>query len=282
MDWMTNSLSRLGCTAALALATLSGGCTLGFRGEVAFDGRESMDGIDWLGVQLPDTPIRVTPGDEDQLRFTGSWHSVAGTQSDAEAFARRPTLALRRDGELGYLDAEVPLRVQGAVALELSRLTVPPRLAIDVTTGIGDVDVSGVAGAVYVAVDEGDVRIDGGAAGVEVETGVGEVRVRTSGIVDLHSGGGDVELIQDGFARDAFIATDRGDVYIEVASDANLALDIRAEGEIRVRTQTIVAHAVGELHRESGNGSQRIVVEAGGRVDIELPSVISGDGPVRE
>jgi hypothetical protein len=59
-----------------------------------------------------------------------------------------------------------------------------------------------------------------------------------------------------------------GDVTIELASDADLALDVSAGWTIRVTTDTVVAITDDDLVRTVGEGTTRIDVNASGDVTI--------------
>jgi hypothetical protein len=167
-----------------------------------------------------------------------------------------------------WLVADVPLAVRGLVEIEIERIDLPGDRDLDVRTDFGDVTVVGTRGAVAIDVDTGHVAVEDGDGGVAVRLGQGDVDAHVRGHVDVVVESGDVAIVQTGDARDVHVTTGVGDVTLELADDADLDLDVRADGTIRVTTGTVVAIADEALVRVVGEGSTLVVVRAGGSVTI--------------
>jgi len=258
----------------LAIVSFSA-CVLGFRGEAPIDASHDLDGIVAVLVDLPSTPIEIVACDPAApavcpatLSYHGRVLATGGTDDEARDHARALTLVFERTDGLASLRADVPLAVRGLVELEIDRMALPGDRDVDVRTDLGDVTIVGVRAAVAVDVGIGDVAIEDGDGGVAVRLDDGALDVRTPGDADLVVDDGEVVLVQTGDARQVHVRTGEGDVRIELADDADLDLDLRADGTIRVTTDTVVAIADGELVRRVGDATTRVEVRAGGDLEI--------------
>jgi hypothetical protein len=261
--------------SAWALLVLVG-CALGYRGEATFTGEHALDGTDALLIDLPDTPLTVVACAADDpetcpasLRYEGTWLSVAGSPKDARDAASAPTLAFERDGAFASLRAELPLAFDGTLDLELDTLELPDDRHLDLRTGLGDVDVRGTVASLVVDVGVGDVRVRGADGGLAVRTGLGELDIETPGHAELHTGEGNVTLVQTGAARDLRVRTELGNVKVTLSSDADIDLSISTRGRIIVRTPSITVVGSGRFARRNGDGSIRVELSSP-RGDIEV------------
>ena len=157
---------------ALGVLLVTAACAFGFRGLAEFDGEHALGGIDALRIKLPDTPIVVvaTP-DEETLAYEGEWRSVGGTSKDAEDNALEPEIVFERSGRFAELRAFVPLDVHDLVDLQMREIRMPSDRDLEIKTGVGDVDVNGVLGAVTVDVEFGEIDLLVGPGPVAVHTG---------------------------------------------------------------------------------------------------------------
>lgn len=264
----------------LAAVVLVAGCALGFRGEAPFAGEHDLHGTTEIRIDLPDTPLHVeacTPGIvetcEPALRYNGIWHAVAGSPGDARSQAAKPVLLFERDDGFASLRAEIPLAVEGIVDLEMDTILVPDDVHLDLRTGVGDVTVLGSEATVVIEVDAGDVEVQGAAGGLAVNTGQGDLEIVTGGHADLRTASGHVRVEQSGDPRDLLVDTKQGDITVTLASDADIDLEIRTRGTIRVRTASITTVTSGSFHRENGNGSIRVqLVSPRGEIEVVQPA----------
>lgn len=256
----------------LVIAATLGACVFGWRGEAEIVGDHDLAGIETVRIDLPSTPMSIdgceplAPGAcPERLRYVLRVLATGGSEADARAHATKPALVFETDAGLARLQADIPLAVRGLVDLELDAMELPADRDLEVHTGLGDVDIHGMRGAVTVVVERGEVVIDGGDAGIAVRLGAGDIDVRTSGEVDLDTRAGDVSVVQDGGARRVFVDAE-GDVEIELASSDDLELDLVAGGSISVQTTSVVALADHELARTVGAGTIRVEIRAQGDV----------------
>jgi hypothetical protein len=283
-SWRRPAMARAR-SSACALALLVG-CALGFRGEAPFTGEHALEGTDSLRIDLPDTPLTVVACAADDpetcpqsLRYDGAWLSVAGSRQDARDAAATPTLVFERDqiqagvegeqGAFATLRAEVPLSVDGTLDLELDMIELPDDRHLDLRTGLGDVDVRGTVASVLVDVGVGDVLVRGADDGLAVRTGLGNLDIVTPGHAELHTGQGNVILVQSGAARDLRARTELGTIKVTLASDADVDLEITTRGRITVRTPSIAVVGSGRFARRNGDASVRIELSSP-RGDIEV------------
>ncbi|MCA9709207.1 MAG: DUF4097 family beta strand repeat protein, partial [Myxococcales bacterium] len=189
--------------------------------------------------------------------------------------AAAPTLTFERDEGFATLRAEIPLRVDGTVDLQMGQLRLPDDRHLDIRTGVGDVSVRGTEASVTVDIGVGDVEIRGADGGLAVRTGQGDVDVVTPGHAELHTGGGHVTVEQSGDARDLQVHTEQGSITVTLASDADVDLQVETRGRISVRTPSITTVTRGSFARRNGNGSIRVVL-ASPRGDVTVRSVDPG------
>jgi len=262
-------------------------CVAGYRGLVEFYGDENVGAVSTVRIELPDTPVPVvacaTSGVTlehcaSYLEYEGFWRSIAGTAKDAEANVLDPGLEFEIENDVGMLQARIPVELEDLVDLELTEVRLPYDRDLEILTGLGDVAVAGLEGALMVDVEVGNINVDCGvtqeqcgAGGVAAETGHGKIKVYTRGNADLRSGNGSIELYQYGQSeRDVYIHTGSGDVLVELAADANLDLHVHG-GTISVQTTQIDTYCHGSFHREVGNGTHLVEIFADwGDVEIRL------------
>jgi hypothetical protein len=147
-------------------------------------------------------------------------------------FAREDsTLVLQTDGGRGT-GADYELRV-------------PAGAGVEVEAGAGDVEVSGVSGAVRVLAEAGDVTVRGTGNDVAVEAPRGDVTVddvsTDTGQAELEVGSGDIAL------RDLIVGTLEASVE---SGDVTLSGRFSGSGRIFVETGNITANLPPEDTRE--------------------------------
>lgn len=262
-------LNRTARTTAAALALALGsatasGCIVGSRGVVEIAAEYSVQNVNAVRIDLPDTPLSVR-GDPTaaHLNLRARWFSVGGTIDVAEKNATAPSFDYQIDGGFALLQAVVPVDVREVVDLEVDSITLPVDRDIELHTGLGDVVVTHMEGNVSVDIDAGTVFIVGGAGGVGARTGVGDVEIHSPGNVDVSTGVGDVLVEQSGpGGNSVHVLANEGDVEVTLSSDANLHVKVDALGDIRIQTGTISTVTSGSFEREVGNGTVEVWITA--------------------
>ncbi|WP_432494018.1 DUF4097 family beta strand repeat-containing protein [Kineococcus auxinigenes] len=107
-------------------------------------------------------------------------------------------------------------------------LTVPEGLDLNLRTGTGDQELTGVFGAVTARAGTGDVRWDSASGGsLDVETGTGELEVRGEvASLRARAGTGDVEAWFDTAPTTVEVTTGTGDATVRVPTDGTYAVDV--------------------------------------------------------
>jgi hypothetical protein len=102
-----------------------------------------------------------------------------------------------------------------------------------------------------------------------VNLGLGFLDVETAGHADLRIDTGDVRVVQTGGGQDLHVSAASGSLDVELGSDADLELEIRTPGTIRVQTDTINTITSGALSRRTGAALHLIVLRtASGNVTV--------------
>ncbi len=268
----TPALMRMILAVSLGL-----GCALGYRGVTSFDAEFSVDEIDAVRLDLPDTPISVL-GDPTATSLTieGAWVSVGGSAQVAADNTTAPQFYFAREGRFAELSALIPVASADLVDLELGGVTLPIDRDLELWTGVGDIEVAQVEGNISVDIEAGRVTIFGGAEGIAVRTGAGDIEIETTGNTSATTGRGDVRISQLGAGgNELVITTNYGSIDAILRSDANLNLDLKASGDIRVQTRTVSTVSQGSFVRQVGNGNVRIQLDAhGGDIRVRLDETL--------
>jgi hypothetical protein len=199
---------------------------------------------------VPDTALTVPSsglavslgGGNATVRGDASLTSTAHLSGTVSYALERPSLHLRA----GNVSLSCPFIDGGNCDLSAT-VDAPERAPLKLTTGGGDLSVSGLSGAVSASTDGGNVTASRLTADVTVSTGGGDVTVsQLSGTVSLHTdggnitgtaitsahvsaatGGGDITLTLTRPPRDLTVSTDGGNVTIVVP--AGVAYDVVQE-----------------------------------------------------
>jgi hypothetical protein len=168
------------------------------------------------------------------------------------------------------VDCQVPA---GNCGLDAT-LNVPPKTALGVSSGGGDLTVSGVQTKETLATEGGDLTVSGGQGQANLATGGGDLTANdmagplgistsggdigssdlTSSSVTANSGGGDVALVFTQVPRNLNIVSDGGDIAL-VLPHGDTSYDI---------TTTSGGGDVSELVTISPSSPDRISVDSGG------------------
>jgi hypothetical protein len=159
-----------------------------------------------------------------------------------------------------------------------SSLSVPPRTALDLSSGGGDIRVSGIQSAVKLASDGGDISLSG-AVGATVSTSGGDLNLSNitgiaklttdggdvggSGLlspnVDVGSGGGDVALVFTKVPGTVVVNSNGGDIAIVVPrGPTQYRLNVTTDGGDYQPTLSENQAAADQITVDSGGGDVSI------------------------
>jgi DUF4097 and DUF4098 domain-containing protein YvlB len=174
-----------------------------------------------LTVQTGLGNITVHAGDTDEVRVSLTETATGHTESAAQARMKETDAVMERSGS-GYLLHVVKQdSFQGSVAVDLD-VEVPKKITLAAITPHGDINISGIAGAVTATTDDGDVEVHESGSDVSVEMKKGDARISdVAGDVRITGKGGEIDVS-------------------DVAGDATLQGDFF--GPIRVRNVTKTTH----------------------------------------
>jgi Toastrack DUF4097 len=214
-----------------ALLLAAAGC-----GHFSFHaGMYSEDGVDlpyhrWVALALPEGTA--------QLELTAGTHDVT-LAAGAPALEVQVFSELENDGTVALVNGAPVVSSAGGhgVAIDGVRGTVPATMGLSVTSGTGDVDLSGLNGAPQLRIKcgTGDIRLgDAVLDEVSVESGTGELKLEGSKLAHLQAkcGTGDIRLRSSQVAA-GWIKAGTGDVVLSGHSDIGSIAPDFGTGEIR-------------------------------------------------
>jgi DUF4097 and DUF4098 domain-containing protein YvlB len=151
------------------------------------DRRFDLAEIKQVDIRIGLGDLTATAGSGNQIRLRARLRS--DDESELETTVVDGVLLVKNRSDNGWLG-----RSAGRIDLEL---TVPRNAAVAVLakTGLGNVNVEGVAGLSAVHTGKGDVRAAGGSSPLTIKTGKGDVAVRGwRGELNVTTGKGDVAV----------------------------------------------------------------------------------------
>ena len=254
--------------AVLAL----GGCTLteGFKYTGTKSSTEVMDltGVNEVRFHLGAEDVEIVSQDGSEATFIIKKTWRANDKEYGEELLDEAKITIERDGERLVIKREGStirdgwdMITKGYVSIDITAM-LPEDLALNISTGSGDIDLDDRTAPVDISTGSGDVvaaHMDGG---LDMTTGSGDLHLTgVKGLLKFSSGSGDVSVTEA--AGRAEISTGSGDVEID-----------RAGGDVKVSTGSgdiDVGTLEGDLHARASSGDV-MVLDHNGEADIETSS----------
>jgi hypothetical protein len=165
--------------------------------------------------------ITVHVGDGNELRVNVNETAVADTDSAAESRLKSVKVVIEKSGD-GYLVHPVNSFDSGEEFTADLDVTLPAKISLTANTNHGDINISGVSGAVTAATQHGDIEIHDAGSDVTAQLQSGDARIsNVSGNLRVTGHGNELEVN-------------------DVAGDATFAGEFF--GPIRVRNVTKTTH----------------------------------------
>lgn len=271
---------RTGVSRRAVLGTLAAVGTAGCAGRTA-DGSVGLNGVEELAVTFSAGNLQLVGTDEtDELLVQGVpiqdgvWETVkALVDAVVDAILRNEdpegVTATYEDGTLRLTTGERFANVTADVELRVPRtLTVR-----SVTTGEGDVRLTGTRGSTTVETGRGDVTVLGVSGTPTVQTGAGDVTVEnTDGVGGVRTAEGQVTADVRAVPGDTVIRSNDGGVTTRVSPTLPARLDAEAtDGTVTVASELTESRTTDTDSRVVGPVEQPA---------DSLLRVASGDGPV--
>lgn len=212
-------------------------------------------------VETNDGSVRVTPGDSKQVEFRVEYQGYE--------LGRNLTVDSRQDGD----KVELVARITGHWGISLGwghnsrglhiEVRMPQQGDLQVHTGDGAVEASGLNGNLTIDTHDGSVKASGLSGTVDLHTGDGSITVDTlRGDIRLRTGDGGIEARE----LDGKVEADSGDGHVRIAGRFE-ALNVKT-GDGSVNTQVLPGSKMAASWTlRTGDGS----------VDISLPSDFQAD-----
>jgi hypothetical protein len=222
-------------TLALA-APATAGDTRFLEGSVAADGLEAVRleaGVGDIAIVADINIDEVTVEVELKPRRGGFFSSLKKAQREVDE------AELRMDVSRGVLRLEIKSTSDDRHFEEHWNIVLPPRLAVDLELGVGDVEIRGLTGTLTAEIGVGEILAEAVSGDLGLEIGVGEATVRAAaadyGSVEGSGGVGDARLTvrgerisSSGFVGHSAEWTGEGEHTIEIevgVGDARVTLD---------------------------------------------------------
>lgn len=190
-------------TLALAGTLLVVAATAGATTRT-LEGSQDAARLELVSLEAGVGDITITGTDVDRVEYEvvlkprrgGLFSSMRSAQREVD------TATLRADVVGRELRLEVRSDDDDRRFEERWTIRVPRRLALDLESGVGDVEIRDVAGGIDLEIGVGDASVEAVGGDVSVEVGVGEVGVRgiadAYGRVECEGGVGDARLLVRG------------------------------------------------------------------------------------
>jgi hypothetical protein len=214
-----------------------------------------------LEVATGSGDISVGRGEDGRLRVTSEFEVRAGSQKEAEELARRiredPPIEVERDlvrigGLSKYNLGTWP--AGPSVVFDFS-VSAPSETDVQVKSGSGDQDVTGLKGPVTARAGSGDIQVRDIEGRVEIDTGSGDIAVaRVASNVNANAGSGDLDL--DEIGGEVSVHTGSGDVGLRDLG-GNLHVSV-GSGDI-------------DLESAIADGVEWVIKAGSGDLDVHLP-----------
>jgi DUF4097 and DUF4098 domain-containing protein YvlB len=209
-----------------------------------------LTGVETLETRLGAADITVVTKDVTQAEFIIKKTYRASEKDYGEKLMRELVVTLEQRGSRLVLEREEKTNLNpdkffnGFASLDIT-ITLPARIALDILTGSGDLEIDDRTGPIEVKSGSGDIRVSNAGGGLDVKMGSGDVRVHSaSGPVRVTAGSGD------------FFATDvRGDVVVATGSGEISLETLTGDGRFSTGSGDItVAASTGTVNATTGSG----------------------------
>jgi DUF4097 and DUF4098 domain-containing protein YvlB len=249
------NLRPLLLTAALSVTTVA-------LADNTFDKTLNVSGQSDLYVSTGSGNIHITPGGAGQIHVVGhvhaGWSSFGDVNARVQKIVENPPIV--QSGNTVRVGDVTDHSLFNNVAIDYD-VTVPADVALNLHSGSGDVDVTGVGRFVSAGSGSGNVRVRGSHGPLDLESGSGDLQVDDAGAGDVKAktgsgniringfnggftaktGSGDIEAwgrLQGG----GMIATGSGDVRLHLTPDSRFTVEGgTGSGDIRVKMPGVVA-----------------------------------------
>lgn len=159
---------------ALAAAAAAG-CAIQFEASAEYEETFAPGGASGIAIEGVEGDVVIRGMDVDSLMMRGTRRAVGATEREARRRLGRARLDASSDGAVLALGFSPPLGDVGLVELELDRAsTIPAALGLSVELESGDVDLSGLSGALDLRTRAGDIGVEdpgGGAVSATADDG---------------------------------------------------------------------------------------------------------------
>jgi hypothetical protein len=154
------SLKQTGAVLTIAAAAISG-CAIQFEASSEYEEGFAPAGAAQVVLEGLDGDVVVRGMDLDTVQIRGTRHAVGATRREARRRLGRASLDARYDGAALVLEFSPSLEDTGLVDLELDRAsTLPSAMGISAEVESGDIEVSGLAGAIDLETGGGDIDLE--------------------------------------------------------------------------------------------------------------------------
>lgn len=196
--------------------------------------KESYDGVEYLDISTVTGDVTIKKGTTDEIKVDGRWDE---DEVDVRVNYSGKSLTIKEKSRRNNTDSNASNWV----------LIVPNGLNLEVNSGTGSLDISGLEGDLKANTGTGDIEILDMEGRFNINSGTGEIEITNAkGRFDLNAGTSDVVVANASGKFDANSGT--GDVYFKMVTPTG--------------TSTL----------NSGTGDVKFIVDAGISADLSLNS----------
>jgi hypothetical protein len=290
------AMAHAAAVAMAAVAVLAAAVCAEERTET-FEKRIPLERAKAIVVKNARGDIRIVGDKKAGEIFCAYVKEVRGRKrEDVERIFNALSLEVERSGDTIVIEAVYPKRSEGewgllslitqryaSMSIEMD-MTVPAGVAVAVTTGSGDVDLSEIDGVVEVATASGDVEVSRVGGDIEIQVASGGIDAADiAGAAELATASGDVSARRIG--KSAVVRSASGDIEVaDVKGDlviAGTSGDVEVENVGSLEFSGTSGNASfrgvrGDVAASTSTGDVTLVAAPDGQASIEIVTS-SGD-----
>ncbi|HPC96198.1 MAG TPA: DUF4097 family beta strand repeat-containing protein [Sedimentisphaerales bacterium] len=174
-------MARIGVVGTLAFMALFVGCCVSVEGDYRAKAQRTANltvpvaDVTGLDIRTNVGTIRLESSDVSEVRITAEITVKAKTEEEAQVLVDEVQIVAEQSGRILVIKADKPSNFgRNQLAVDFT-IAAPARLALDCTTNVGDIQVTGFSDRVAAKTDVGAIRCTDLRDDADLHTNVGDI-----------------------------------------------------------------------------------------------------------